>query len=100
MNNHYLNALNDNYNIKNKIYWFLFLLFKIHNFNWKIRKKINWFNINLYFINYLIKVAEDYNITISTSPKKTKPNIDTSDDSESQVPSFTSPKTDHDDPDL
>ena len=56
-------------------------------------------NANLTVINYLIKVAEDYNITISTSPKKTKPNIDTSDDSESQSYAASS-RVDHGDPDF
>ena len=57
-------------------------------------------NANLTVINYLIKVAEDYNITISTSPKITKPNIDTSDDSDSQSPLAASTRVDHDDPDF
>ena len=57
-------------------------------------------NANLTVLINLIRAAEDYNITISTSPKKNKPNIDTSDDSDSQSPLAASTRVDHDDPDF
>ena len=57
-------------------------------------------NANQKVLINLIKAAEDYNITISTSPKKIKPNIDTSDDSDSQSPLAASTRVSHDDPDF
>ena len=54
-------------------------------------------NANLTVIDSLIKAAEHYNITISTSPKKIKPNVDTADDSESRSPSDPPAKVNHED---
>ena len=47
----------------------------------------------------IIKIAEEHNITISTSPKIIKSNIDTSDDSDSQSYAASS-RVDHGDPDF
>ena len=51
-------------------------------------------------IKDLIKAAESYGITIITSPKNLKSNIDTSDDSDSQSPLAASARVNHDDPDF